>query len=905
MTLLVTADELRARRAVAAGPLASLVVSLANDIEPLMAGEPFIPPEKALLSRVGGRCPRHGVLLEFDPANRTAHRCPICGEYFSGDFHYRFWIYWYQLWLAERASIAATLSALGAGERFAEFARSILRRYADRYLRYPNSDNVLGPSRLFFSTYLESIWLLQISVALDMLEEAGDSTLGGEIRDRIVEPAAAIIREYDEGRSNRQVWNDAALLAAARLLGENARVEEALYGASGIASHLGAGLLADGSWYEGENYHLFAHRGLWYGLTMAARAGAEFPDSLVERFDAGFLTPFATALPDLTMPSRRDSQYGISLRQWRIVEHCELGLARTNDSALRSALAQLYTSDLPKRETWRRRSSADVERNEPPSALSREDLSWRALLHAKPMLEPTEPAAPRSALLEGQGIAVFRRDAGRAYVALDYGHSGGDHGHPDRLNVLLVNDGVRWLDDMGTGSYVDPSLHWYRSTLAHNAPLVNGRSQVRVHGRLLAYDERAAAGWISASAEEIAPGASAARTVVVMPGYLIDEVEWRADERVKLDLPIHVDARIVNGARELHEDRPSGGNGLEDGFRFLESTSMQRADAGATVELTAERVGAEHPLRMWWQSDGRTEWWRAEAPGAPGRGKEFFRFVRVVAERGLHRSVWSWDDSIASVAFGDEIVVTLADGSVHTHRRADDGWHVNLSAGASHSSIELSGWVQEEPDRSTAAAFIPREPDPRVLHFATEESFELGEKHYRRSEQSWQEAGRPMAAIRIVWTGSTLRVVAIVTGSDLTFAPPGATNPYDNESMDINGDGIQLYMIIGAAKSGWVLVPDGDSGSVHVRTIDGWTAPHPIDARWRRVRDGYEIQIDLPLKAARPIDVALDVVVNEKPPERERRRGQLVMSGAEGEFVYLRGDRHDEWRLIPFRLLDD
>ena len=39
-----------------------------------------------------------------------------------------------------------------------------------------------------------------------------------------------------------------------------------------------------------------------------------------------------------------------------------------------------------------------------------------------------------------------------------------------------MDGSARWLDDMGTGSYVDPSLHWYRSTLAHNAPLLDGKS---------------------------------------------------------------------------------------------------------------------------------------------------------------------------------------------------------------------------------------------------------------------------------------------------------------------------------------------------------------------------------------------------------------------------------------------
>jgi hypothetical protein len=42
------------------------------------------------------------------------------------------------------------------------------------------------------------------------------------------------------------------------------------------------------------------------------------------------------------------------------------------------------------------------------------------------------------------------------------------------------------------------------------------------------------------------------------------------------------------------------------------------------------------------------------------------------------------------------------------------------------------------------------------------------------------------------------------------------------------------------------------------------------------------------------------VIVNDAGPGRARRRGQLVMSGAGGEFAYLRGDRHDPSRLIPF-----
>src|SRR5689334_6534114 len=489
MKLLLDDASFARRIALANGPLRPVSDSLAAELEPLLHREIYFPREKALLSREGGRCPDDGELLIFDPYSPHEHTCLRCGRTERGALHDCFWVYWAQLWLAERAVHAALLSSARNDPRLADLAREILTGYVERYLTYPNADNVLGPTRLFFSTYLESIWLLQICIAADMMS-ARDPRLVETVRDRIVEPSRALIADYDEGASNRQVWNDAALLAAARLLGDDDAAERAVHGPSGLNYHLRNGLLVDGSWYEGENYHLFAHRGLWYSVSMAEQAGIPLAAADVDRFQLGFSTPFLTALPDLTLPSRRDSQYAISLRQWRIAEHCELGLGRRDDPALHAALSRLYADDIPRRETGRSTSSADVERNAPPSALNRADLGWRAMLFACAQLPELTGAEPESALLEGQGIAVARRESARVYVALDYGHSGGGHGHPDRLNLLLVDGETRWLDDFGTGSYTDRSLHWYRSTLAHNAPLVDGHSQRATDGVLLAHAEQ-------------------------------------------------------------------------------------------------------------------------------------------------------------------------------------------------------------------------------------------------------------------------------------------------------------------------------------------------------------------------------------------------------------------------------
>jgi hypothetical protein len=904
MILLLDTDALEARRAIAAGPLAPLAESLSRDLEPLLEREVYVPAEKALLSREGGRCAIDGALLEFDPFDRRAHRCPVCGRTYAGELHERFWIYWYQLWLAERAVHAAALTALGVTDRFQALARGILDGYAARYRDFPNRDNVLGPTRLFFSTYLESIWLLQICIAADLLADR-EPALVDRVRCEIVEPSRSIIAEYDEGGSNRQVWNDVALLAASRLLGDAAGVERAVFGQWGIAGHLARGLLADGTWYEGENYHLFAHRGLWYGVTMAERAGLSLEPALVERFQRGFDTPFATALPDFTLPSRRDSQYAISLRQWRIAEHCELGLARVLDPVLLGALQRMYDDDVPRRPTGRDRSSADAERNDPASSLSRADLSWRALLFARPELPAGIADPPRSTLLAGQGIGVFRREGGRAYVALDYGHSGGGHGHPDRLNLLIADGATRWLDDLGTGSYVDPSLHWYRSTLAHNAPLVDGHSQTPVDGELLAYDERGAAGWIVARAAGTAPGATLTRSVVVLSGYAVDILDWDAPGASTVDLPLHVDLDLDGAGTSLRPAPLTGGPNSEDGFAFARDTGYDLVDAENSVIARARRGSAD--LTVFATSTSETQWWRATAPGAPSHGDERFRMIRSRASRGQHRLVWSWDGDVVTADFTDGIRLAMRDGTVHHHRRIGDSWHIDLLAGGARSSIDLTGAVvvrrdaeATPPPRSARALTLPLGGRSLVI--------ELGERHYRRSEESWDAAGTPAATVTLRWTGRALDLGIDVPRSDRTFAPANAVNLYDNEHPDINGDGVQLYLRRDGRVHGWVLVPELTSHAVRQRPLQETPGAPALDARWAPTPDGYRMDISIPGRT--PPD-ALDVLVNEMPAGRQRRRGQLVMSGtlgaptAQAEFVYLRGDRHDAERLIALHLADD
>jgi hypothetical protein len=927
VSLLLSPDALEPRRAAVHGPLAPLAASLRRDLQPLLDAGFAIPHEKALLSRDGGRCPRDGVALEFDPYRPHLHRCPVCGESFSGERHYLAWVMWYQLWLAERSVHAAALHALTGEAALADLVTRILAGYTDAYLHYPNRDNVLGPGRPFFSTYLESIWLLQLCAALNLLEMTGGAgSLGAAARERLLAPSAATIASFDEGSSNRQVWNDAALLAAGRLLGDRTMVERAVSGPSGVLTHIERGLLSDGSWYEGENYHFFAHRGLWYGVTMAERAGMEIPPPLRDRFQEGFAAPLATALPDFTFPSRRDSQYGISLRQWRFAESCELGLARAPDSRLASALHTLYAPDAaPARDTGRWRSTAESERNEPPAALTRADLGWRSLLFAREelsSLEGADPTPPRSALMEGQGIAVLRRRGGEVYAALDYGQSGGGHGHPDRLNVLLMRGAERWLDDMGTGSYVDPSLHWYRSTLAHDAPLVDGRSQPRVAGVLRAFEEREDAGWVDAELPtgSIAPGVRVRRSLVAMADYSIDRTEWESDRAIRFELPLHF-AADLSPAVHWKPGTLDGSLAPEDGFTFAHDASFVATPAGEVVELHCGAGAA-----AWVIADVPVEWWRAIAPGAPGSGEREFFVLRMRGARGTVHAVWNWGSAIRSVraryggSVGDttavaDVTVELSNGTRHGHRLFGDGWKVEIASpsgtAAGPRTVSLGGVrpvvapvpaslldERESLARSASAYIASSAQPPVVLRAGAPVVYELGRDSYRISEESWDEAGRPAARLTFLLMNDLLSLDVDVTKPALFFRPPDAPDPgLDNENVDIHSDGVQLHLYVpqGRGLASWLAVPQPD-GSVRVHPGSDAGADVPLSARWHPSDGGYSANPAVALSAlgASPSSVVgVQVVVNDMAASRARRRGQLVLAGGATERIYLRGDREN------------
>jgi hypothetical protein len=890
-----------------------MAAHLDGHLAPLREGPIYVPDAKALLSCDGGVCPHDGSRLTFDPLSPEAHRCPVCHAVFTGERHHRAWIWRYHLWLSERAIHFAVMGGLERDAAALARAVDIVEAYAQRYRHYPNRDNVLGPTRPFFSTYLESVWLTQLVIALELVRQSRHSPLppvSGQV-DQMIEESASLIGSYDEWWSNRQVWNNVAMIAAGRHLGDRSLVTRGMGGQHGLTAQIKRAVSADGRWVEGENYHLFALHGFLLGAALLEEHGVNlYASPSTAQLGRMFTAPLGTILPDLTLPARGDSPFGVSVLQPRFAELWEIGWARTEDARLESLLTDVYAADAPEGADIGLEEIAELETNRPPSRVRRDRLGWKALLWMRPDPPDADARAWRagSVLVSAEGPVILRPGPSR-YVGLECSGGANGHGHPDALHLTLV-DGRPWFQDFGTGSYVSPTLHWFRSALCHNAPVLVGIGQRQARGWCSAFDQVGLWTWARGSAPEIfGPQYTASRTLIAGPTYTLDVVHLAAPDDSVVDLPVH-----PLGALSLPEDvsvKPSSGlevygaTGHESGYGAIEHAGVAshvpnkvqvRGDAGEILEIhLAPRE--EEQLFI------------ARAPGPPtpifGETGSLEFLVRRAAGSGRWVQVYTTRaGAVSGVEVEGEEIRVLTGGqadrfSFVTHGldvALADGTVLHLSGILPQPSYRISG-PQNQPVR-LRCALLDRE-------IALRDAFDrlppaavvsLGALSYRRSEGDYPGEASFSARVGLGAFGTKIYVSIEVLKATLVLRDQDAPAlRLDNETSDIHADGVQCYFAWDAW-SGYLVLPQPNEPTVRLQEVAGTAArPGRLQGAWTKTPTGYRVLLTFDVGETITVgrEFPVNVVVNEMQEGRIRRAGQLALAGG-GGWVYLRGDREAE-----------
>jgi DNA-binding beta-propeller fold protein YncE len=455
-------------------------------------------------------CP-DGTPLHYVPTHSPPHYCPSTGQYYASPPQWlnRPALYDQVIYqrrhfdLAQYAKFLGLAYQLTGNTAYANNAAYILRAYSAAYLTYPLHVDYLQPTwwqsaaRATSTTLDEARWLIDLAWAYDLITGSGALTSADHtaIANGLLRPAVTVIAGNNHGMSNWQVWHNAAMAITGLALDDPRPVADTFYNSdNGFFAHLAQGAAADGFWWEGSwSYHFATLNPLFFMAEMGVRAGLDpYADPSLR---AMLTVPLQMAAPDLTLPIFNDDTGYPLATGWDNWVY-EIGYNRYRDPNM-------------------------------VFPLSRIERPWQALLWGVESL-PTSSTSVQttSALLPKAGYAVLRAGSSDAlrYLAFDFGPHGGWHGHYDKLGYVSYALGKTLGTDPGTHSYVS-ALHdgWDRTTVAHNAVVVDEQNQLEATGNLHRYLGLPALSLATADAGPVYPNRAAiTRTLVLNADYWLD-----------------------------------------------------------------------------------------------------------------------------------------------------------------------------------------------------------------------------------------------------------------------------------------------------------------------------------------------------------------------------------------------
>ena len=457
-------------------------------------------------------CPQSGRQLLFSPPNHNV--CPDTGQEFPG-YPYDQVVYTMRAnTLGSAALNLAIAFRLTGNEHYAAESADLLKAYADRYLSYPIHDNhgVLAPSgaRVFSQTLDESIWLINMSWAYDLLRgtDALSPAERRHIESDLLRPAAAVDGRAVGVTLNWQSWINAAVAAVGYTVGDRKLIGQALDGPEGFRSQMRDDVV-DGLWIEETWGYQFYALGALTQLAAMAQCNGE---SLWEEEPnlRGLLdSPFQMMLPDGTLPAFNDSRVVSIYDQAGLYEY---PFAVTHDAAFAAVITH---GDHPRPDAAGLPFGGTLHHGG--------RTNRNALLFGASQVASTPMPAITSSLLPKAGYARLHAATGDFTEVVKFGPHGGGHGHLDKLGEVIYAYGGIMSVDPGTQFYgVASHDTWDRSTVAHNTVVVDERSQDKSTGKLIRWQADPEFTAVEADAGPVCPGISLRRIVILTPRYILE-----------------------------------------------------------------------------------------------------------------------------------------------------------------------------------------------------------------------------------------------------------------------------------------------------------------------------------------------------------------------------------------------
>lgn len=609
---------------------------LLDEAERLMSRPVKIPHE-------GGQwvhwytCKEDGGTLQAE--SPVKHVCTLCGAVYSGFPYDQVYVthqHGYYLGGIKTLGLAYVIAGNPA---YAERIREILLEYATFYSTLPLHDVNNKPNsgaRLLAQTLDESTLLCQMVLGYDLAYRAPCFSEADHdaIRDHLLLPMTATIKNNPRGISNWQSWHNAAVGCVGFLLGDPELADWAINGPFGFLYQMSHSLLPSGIWYEEcPSYHFYALSAHIYLMESALRAGVNLYE--IPRVKKMFDAPVRQLLPDLTFVPFHDSDR-ISILDQR--EFYEVAYKRYGDLRY-------------------------------PRLMTQRAGLW-ALLWGADTLPSNSPDnfGMKSSIGEEEGLAVLRDSANQTAVYLDFGPGRSGHVQPAKLNMVLYALDTLVFPDPGRIPYGNP-LHkeWFRQTIAHNTVTVNQKSQKISGCHLAAFslgETHSLCRAVCTSAYNEPIGLD--RTLLLNENIIVDVFRCSSEKESTFDWALHFEGTLRDAVESELMEELGGDNGYQHLKNIRRCTSPLNR---FTIETGKDKI-------IHVQCFGGTESYLAEGYGenmksllpmvirrAKGNAACFVAVYQIINQESAPLP--------AKVNFGKKTVVEIDDLALSISRKAE------------------------------------------------------------------------------------------------------------------------------------------------------------------------------------------------------------------------------------------
>jgi hypothetical protein len=374
-----------------------------------------------------------------------------------------------------------------------------LRRLSDPETGYPSLSGGTRsqPHRATDNMVHEGVYFARMAAAYDLLYE--DDVLTEEDHERLRRTielyfVSAGITMSNGGIDNWVVCVDTGAILCSLILQDMARLNGYLYGRSGFAEQLSAGIMGDGWWSEGAtNYHVLVAA----EYNMVAQACLQWGfDLFNRRFPANFSRKI------VERGSVKTGYLGIVFDRWGPTGGSHRGLRDLFDALIpfmdhRGII--LSNNDSREIEVGSIYEQAYAHYRDPVYAWvvaqnSRED--WQSLLYGVGELPEVPDPRTTSAYAENVGVAVLRSQGkdqtpeDQIQAAIKWGTHGGWHGHFDRTGFLSMKRyGKSFYTTMEAWYGYPHAMYkmWVQASVSHNMVVVDEYQQEPVESDLLLF----------------------------------------------------------------------------------------------------------------------------------------------------------------------------------------------------------------------------------------------------------------------------------------------------------------------------------------------------------------------------------------------------------------------------------